>query len=279
VNEPTGWREVVGTTLAVFAIAFVGCVVGFALWMQELSAPAVTILGSGDRLSLVVTDGPARLVLATGDDPIGYENALARVRPIYARRVDVLLLAGSGQSLLVPVAAHADPYVRNVWALALLPPSPEGEALGPVAALTEPTRVQLTLGTSVTVETLLRFGADPEAEFPDWRATIERGETRVAVYSDGSAAALFPPGDAASVVVIAGSDPVSGWELAPAAVLIANADAIAGSDLRDAFTGLGHGPAWWDRVHPGEALRLRFIPGGIELPADAMQPLPTVPNG
>ena len=64
------------------------------------------LLGSGNRLSLLVTDGPARLLLATGDSPIDYENALTDVRPIFARRVDVLLVAGSGNTLLVPLAAH-----------------------------------------------------------------------------------------------------------------------------------------------------------------------------
>jgi hypothetical protein len=83
------WPEVVATAVLVFLIAAAGSVAAFTFWLQELTAPQVALLGSGNRLSLLVTDGPARLLLATGDNPIEYENALTHVRPIFARRIDV----------------------------------------------------------------------------------------------------------------------------------------------------------------------------------------------
>jgi hypothetical protein len=272
------WRSAIVTALLVFAITASGCTIAFALWLQDLAAPQLAILGSGNRLSLFVSEGPARLVLATGDDPIGFENALTSVRPIFARRVDVLLLAGSDRSLLVPVAAHADPHIRMSSALAPLPASPEAEALGPIPAFSSPRHIQLGPSVSVTIETALPFGADAATTFPAWRVIVARGESRVVVLSDGDAAALFPPDTPASVLVISGGEPVAGWELAPAAALIANSEAIAGPELRAAFTGTSRAPAWGVRVFPGEALRLRFVAGGIELPSGPAQALRGTPD-
>ena len=227
-------------------------------------------------MSIIVSDGPARLVLATGDEPIQYENALTRVRPIFARRIDVLLIAGSNRSLLVPLAARGDPHVRATAALAPLPRSAEAAEIGDVRSFTSAQRIQLGPNVSVTVETVLPFGADPEEDFPVWRAIVEHGETRVVVLSDSEAAALFPP-QPASVLVVSGDDPAAAWELAPAVALVANAEAIGGPELRSAFSAAERKPQWGLRVFPGEALRLRFVPGGIEIPSEPAQPLSGTP--
>jgi hypothetical protein len=276
-DRPTDWRASLATALLVFAIAASGCTVAFALWLNDLVAPQMALLGSGNRLSVFVSDGPARLILATGDDPVAYENALTRFRPIFARRVDVLLLAGSDRSLLVPVAAHADPHVRLTTALAPLPPSPEATAVGPVPALTSPRRIQLGPSLSVTVETALPFGVDATTTFPAWRATIARAETRIVVLSDGAAAALFPPDAPASVLAVSGDDPVAAWDLAPAVALVANSEAIGGPELRSAFAASHRPPQWGLRVFPGEALRLRFIDGGVEISSETAQSLAGTP--
>ena len=230
------WQEVVTTAALVFLVAAAGTVAAFTFWLQDLTAPQVVLLGSGNRLSLLVTDGPARLLLATGDSPIDYENALTDVRPIFARRVDVLLVAGSGNTLLVPLAAHEDSHVRSVTALAPLPRSAEAEAIGAITSFTSPHRVRLGPSTQVTVETALPFGADADAEFPAWRATVEHGETRVVVLSDGSAAALFPPASAPSVLAVSGADPAAAWDLSPAVAFVANSEMIDGPEMRAAFT-------------------------------------------
>jgi hypothetical protein len=154
-----------------------------------------------------------------------------------------------------------------------LPASPEADALGGIPAFAGAKRIELGPTVRVTVETALPVGVDPEDDFPSWRATVERGETRVVILSDGAAAAHFAPGPLAAVVAVAGEEPVTGWELAPAVALVANASAIDGPDLRSAFAGGSRAPEWYGRVHRGEALRLRFVEEGIALPADAIQPL------
>ena len=271
--DATSWRDVAATVLLVFVITLVGCVAAFAFWLQDLSAPQVAFLGSGNQLSLLVTDGPARLLLATGDSPIDYENALTRVRPIFARRVDVLLVAGSGSTLLVPLAAHGDARVRGTAALAPLPESPEADALGPITAFSSPQHIRLGSSVRVTVETALPFGADAAVDFPAWRATIERGGTRIVALSDGAAAALFPPVSEASVLAVSGDDPAAAWDASPAVAFVANAEAIGGPEMRSAFGASRRTPEWGFRVFPGEALRLRFVEGGVELPSEPAQNL------
>jgi hypothetical protein len=263
------WRGILATAALVFLVGFVGCIAAFVIWLQDVSGPQIAILGSGNRLSLLVFDGPARLAIATGDNPVEYENALTRVRPIFARRVDVLLVAGSGTSLLVPLAAYGDRHVRTTAALAPLPPSLESEGFGAMTAFSASRRIQLGPSISVMVETAFPFGADPTTEFPAWRATVEHGDSRVVVLSDGEAASVFPPGEPASVLIVSGDDPIAAWDLAPAVALVANADAIAGPELREGFVQSRRPPEWVYRVFPGEALRMRFIPGGVEIPSES----------
>ncbi|MBW3633794.1 MAG: hypothetical protein KY456_12290 [Chloroflexi bacterium] len=271
--DPITWRDLATTALLVFVITLVGCVAAFAFWLQDLSAPQVAFLGSGNRLSLLVTDGPARLLVATGDSPIDYENALTHVRPIFARRVDVLLVAGSGSTLLVPLAAHGDAHVRASSALAPLPESPETDAFGSMAAFSAPQHIRLGPSIEVTVETALPFGADAAVDFPAWRAIIERGDTRIVALSDGAAATLFPPVPGASVLAVSGDDPAAAWDLSPAVGFVANAEAISGPEMRSAFAESRRTPEWGFRVFPGEALRLRFVEGGVELPSEPAQNL------
>ena len=272
------WREVVITAVLVFLVTGAGSVAAFTFWLQELTAPQVVLLGSGNRLSLLVTDGPARLLLATGDSPIEYENALTSARPIFARRVDVLLVAGSGDTLLVPLAARGDPHIRNAIALAPLPRSAEADAIGAIPSFSSPQRIRLGPSIQVTVETALPFGADAEADFPAWRATVEHGETQVVVLSDGPAASLFPPPSAPSVLAVSGADPTAAWDHSPAIAFVANSEMIGGSEIRAAFSASRRPPEWGYRVFPGEALRMRFVPGGIELPSDPAHDLSGTPS-
>jgi hypothetical protein len=263
--------------LALFLVVAVGCGIAFADWLRDFNTPQIVLLGSGNHLSLFVIDGPARLLLASGDDPIAYENALSRVRPLFARRVDVLLIAGNGRSLLVPVSAHGDHHVRTAIALAPLAPSPESATLDGISTFTGPKRIHLGPTVSVTVETALPLDAGSSETSPAWRATIERGETRVVVYSDGESAARFSPQPPASVLVVSGQDPATAWGSTPAVAFIANAQAVSGPELRTALGGSGRPPQWRVRVAPGEALRLHFVPGGIELPVERAQQPPGTP--
>lgn len=268
-GNPT-WRQVQTTFVAVFFIAFVASIAGCAFWMRELYRPQIAILGSGNRLSLFVAEGPARLIIATGDDAVALENALTEVRPLFARRVDLLLINGDGTTLLAPLAAHQDSHVRSAYAIGQIPSSPEATALGPIRVLGSPRRIQIGPTMSLLLETA---PVGDEGTLAAWRATIEHGTTRVVVLSSAESAALFPPVPNASLLATDGQDLAGAWDLSPALAIVANGDAVSGPDLRAAFVN-GQGPQWGYRVDPGDALRLRFVNGALELPAEGAQ-IPT----
>jgi hypothetical protein len=54
---------------------------------------AVLLLGSGKGLSALVTTGGTRVLIAAGNDPIAFANALAEARPLTAPRIDLLIIA------------------------------------------------------------------------------------------------------------------------------------------------------------------------------------------
>jgi hypothetical protein len=275
-QRETSWQTMLLTVALVFVIALGGTAAAFAIWLRDLNAPQVAFLGSGNRLSILVTDGPARLLIATGDNRIEFGNALAQVRPVFARRIDVLVLAGGNATLQAPIAIGHDPHARFVATLGPLPPSPEARELASIPPLPMPRHIQLGPSVGVTLETALPYGPDPEKEEIAWRATIERGETRIVVLSDGSAADLFDPAPPASVLAVSGRNPLAAWELEPAAALVANHDAMAGQEQRDLPPRAG-AESWAFRVHPGEALRLRFIAGGVALPPDSANEMTGTP--
>ena len=97
------------------------------------------------------------------------------------------------------------------------------------------------------------------------------------VLSDGPAASLFPPASAASVLAVSGADPAAAWDLSPAVAFVANSEMIGGPEMRAAFTASRRPPQWGYRVFPGEALRLRFVSGGVELPSEPAHDLAGAP--
>jgi hypothetical protein len=157
-----------------------------------------------------------------------------------------------------------------------LPRSAEADAIGAIPSFSSPQRIRLGPSIQVTVETALPLAADDDA-FPAWRATVEHGETRVVVLSDGPAAALFPPVSAPSVLAISGADPAAAWDLSPSVAFVANSEMIGGPEMRTAFTASRRPPRWGYRVFPGEALRLRFVAGGVELPSEPAHDLAGTP--
>jgi hypothetical protein len=87
--------QTAGLALLVAAIGFAATVVIGAADSRSYARPMVTVIGAGNGLSILVTDGPARLLIASGDDPAAFGNALAKTRPLGRDRIDVLLLAGT----------------------------------------------------------------------------------------------------------------------------------------------------------------------------------------
>lgn len=271
MNEPEelSWRDVIITAGMVFLVTLVGVGIAAGIWYRDIMSPRIVFLGSGNRLSVLVSDGPSRLVIASGNDPTGFENALTSVLPIFARRVDVLLVSGEKTSLLAPLAASRDEQVRLTRSLGTIPPGIEASELGPVTQLSMPSRIRLSPEITIAIETAVANDAAPE-DRAAWRAIVERGQTRIVVLSDGEAAGLFSASPPASVIAIAGDEPVAGWNAGPGVALVAAAGELSGPDLRERFAE-DNAPRWGFRVAAGEAITFHFVENGLEVSGESAQ--------
>lgn len=275
MNEPAehSWRDLLVTTATVFLVTLIGVGIAAGIWYREIMSPRIVFLGSGDRLSVLVTDGPSRLLIASGDDPTGFENALTSVMPIFARRVDVLLVSGTKSTLMAPLSAVDGGQVRLTRSLGGIPPSLEASELGAMPELVMPGRIKLSPDITLAIETATAANARPD-DPPAWRAIVQRGNTRIVVLSNGEAAGLFSAPPPASIIAVVGDDPVAGWANAPGVALVAAADELSGPELRERFTGT-HAPTWGFRVASGEALTFHFVENGLEVSGEsAQQPEP-----
>jgi len=240
-------------------------------WANDLASPRVTVLGAGNRLSLLVTAGEARLLIATGNDATHFGNALAQARHPTTRRIDILLVAGQGDDLIAPASIRNDASVRYAAAITPLDGAPAafvtaGEGLPPLAT---PRRFRLNDEISVIVETHQSDAVGDTPAAAAWRVLVRRGATTVVVLSDGMAASAFPSPGAVAAVVVAGENPPAAWSSMPAPILIlGGSDVIEGRELRAAAKNILDEERWALRVHPGEALPLRFVESGLAVPRE-----------
>lgn len=247
-----------------------------------MRAPRVILLGSGQRVSVLVTAGDARLLIATGDDVSEFRNALDAARHPTTRRIDVLLVAGRGTDLVVPAAIRHDRRIRFAASLGPLPTTDEAVVAAGDGLPVLPTPREIRLGDGVTV-TLETAAVEDDGEAATvWRAIVRRGATAVAIVSDGDAADRLPTVGPLAALVVAGTDPLVAWSAMPAPVLAVAGDdrVISGKELRQVGADQVDQSGWAVRVHPGEAVPLRFASGGLEIPRDVAQPIPATPaNG
>lgn len=277
-----GWHGALLLALAVFLVAG-GVTIGVGLaWARELRSPRVVLLGSGNRLSALITDGDARLLIATGDDATAFANALERARHPTTRRIDVLLVAGQGEELVAPASLRDDGRVRLLASIGPLTGSAEAVALAGegVAALPSPRRIRLGDEVSVLIENVAAEATDDGRRAVTWRATVRRGATTVVILSDGEATTAFAPVSSVSALVVAGTDPLAAWAAVDAPLLVATGDdrVLSGKELRQGAARLFDDERSAIRVHPGEALPLRFVAAGLEAPGEPAQTVGATPT-
>ena len=250
-------------------------------WRCDMAVPRVVALGAGNRLSVLVTAGAGRLLIATGDDAIGFGNALARARHSTTRRIDVLLLAGRGRDLFVPAAIRDEAHVRYAASLGPLPNTAEGEAVraGGLPVLPSPRRIRLPRDVVVRIDvTESPATGDDDGVDVAWRAVVRRAETTVVIYADAEDAVALLADEPVSAVIVGGTDPLRVLELVESRVLVVSADEVPGRDLRrDAARVAGH-DLWAVSVFSGEAARLDFVEGGLRLPRESSHLLRATPE-
>jgi hypothetical protein len=87
---------------------------------------AMFLLGSGKGLSALVTADGMRVVIASGNDPIAFANALADARPLTAPRVDLLIVTPGSER----VAARAKEITKPAMVLEIVSADAEPEPSG-----------------------------------------------------------------------------------------------------------------------------------------------------
>lgn len=241
------------------------------VWSYDLRGQRVTLLGGGtSAVSVLVTSGSARVLIATGDDPSALTTALERARHPTTRRLDLVLVAGTGALLRGPNAIAADDRVRQVLSLGQITSSAETAAIraAGVVPITGPKRIHLDDQVTIDLDVA---GADDEND-PAWRAIIRHDQTSVMVLSSSDAAARFGrSGPISALVVATGGDPLQAWNELPAPVLAFPEAAIPGARLRAETAGEAR-PEWTVRVFAGEAIRLGLGSDGLQLPPGAAIP-------
>ncbi len=282
-GEKTTRRSVLIVAAVVFLLTTGGMIAIGMAWAGDLRQPQVVLVGSGHRLSVLVTAGEARLLIATGDDATAFGNGLEQVRHPTTRRLDVLLVAGRGSDLIAPAAIRDDRHVRYAASIGPLASSAAADALGGdiLPVLPTPRRIQLDEDVSVVVERVERAAVESgEQSELAWRATVRHGSTTVVIVSEGTAAALFPSVGPVAALVVAGPHVMEAWASVPAPVLVAPGEdtILSGQTLREGAARLFTESHWAIRVHPGEAFALRFVAGGLEVPREPAQAVPGTPG-
>lgn len=228
----------------------------------------IVMLGAGNTLSVLVTSGSTRLLLATGSSRTDFANAFEAAMPFGIRRIDVVLVAGYGTNLVVPSRALDQldpPFAAAVHPLAAGDAARHFPA-GPPAPLDGSTRIRLGDRVSLTLETATTTGS--ENARLNWRALIQRGRTTVAVLSSAEAYDDFAWSVPLSALIVVDGSIDSVDELAAAAVagpaIGMDADRLramsANSTVRYAI-----------EVRPAAAIEMRFVEGGLRLPSSAQR--------
>ena len=255
----TAWGATARLAAAVYlAIVLAGGAV-VARAHRHDDAITVSVLGAGSRLSVLVTAGEARLLIAGGDDASAFANALAGARPLFSNRVDLLVLVGDrGDLPAISRAVNDIPYRRVFVVDGPLRNHLADLGLGPDRLVRRPLTIRLPRSVVVTLEP----GAAGADAAPAWTATIEHAGTRVAVVGGNGRV----PDRAAAVVFGGRHDPDN---LAGVRAPVLVVPAAAGKELGTDPATSANPPDWIIRVAAGDAVPLRFVDGGLRLPDNA----------
>jgi hypothetical protein len=231
--------------------------------LERLDATRIVVIGSGRAVSVLLTDGDARLLLAAGDDPAGFGNGWRRWRGLApVARLDVLLTEGEDD----PVAAGAIDDLSPRWQAAILPPEPGQSRLPGVPPLDAPLQLRLGPNLAVTIETIPAPADGSSAGA--WRMLVERGQTIVAVVPDGAAAARFAWDRPVAALIVLRSDVANAVAVAAPKALVVPA-IVQGRTLRSEVAPIVRDGLWTLRVAPGEIASLAFAVDGLRLPGES----------
>lgn len=231
--------------------------------------PLISVLGSGEGLSVLMRAGDARIVIASGTDAGAFGNALGRASPWVPRRIDLLLLSPNLISLPVTTTAIDHLHARRTTLIGPWSGSRES-ILQSVTVLPSPSRITLPHDVSVRVEWSTDQKDDSEAI--RWKVIVSHQATTIAIIPDGSSASLLADLELAQAVIVLGSGVERLLDTASPPLVVTAASTISGKSLRSTAD-MTVGTFWGARIFPGDRVDLSLTGDGLSVPRDQAQPL------
>jgi hypothetical protein len=235
----------------------VALAVGVA-WTREDAAPSVRVLGSGVRLSLLVTSGESRLLIASGDDASAFANALSAALNPTSRRIDVVILAGDERDLAVASRVVRDYGDRRMFVL----DGPLAAHLSDLGLKSEdviagPTQFRLSNGTDIVLR-------PSPARDGQWSAEVHRDGL---IVRTASSVANLDSNAFAEATIITGDLDLDGLDGLETSALAVPAD-TPWSELFDALKPSEDRRLWAVRVPEGASTQITFTEAGLSLPSE-----------
>lgn len=205
--------------------------------------PSLYLLGSGNGLSALITVGGTRVLIAGGNDPIAFGNALADARPLTAPRIDLLIITPGSERV-------------TARAISVTKPTTTFEIAGPDGVMVAPDARQLIAPASIAIGDNLELAVDPGlvvgSAIPGWSITIHAGSSTLLLAERQSIRA--PSGIA--LLAVMGSDAPRFSVPAPAPMAIS---ATVAEGYSNSTRPLG-------LIEPGETARIHIDKDAIRLP-------------
>ena len=205
--------------------------------------PSLYLLGSGKGLSALLTIDGTRVLIVSGNDPIGLSNALADARPLTAPRIDLLIITPGSERV-------------SDRAISITKPGTIFEIAGPESVAIQSEAQQITSNVSISLRDEITLAIDPGlivgSAIPGWSITIHAGTSTLLLAERQPIRA--PAG--VSLLAVMGSD-------APLSSVPAPAPMAFSATVAEGF-----GSSAWPigLIDPGETARIRIDKDAIRLP-------------
>lgn len=226
------WLKQIAMSLAVGVFLSVALI---AYWERAYAGSAITMLGSGDGLSVLVEIDATRILIVSGDDPSEFANALADARPGQTPRIDMIVVAPGATR----IATRAIEIAKPDHVLLLGSPGQDEEPIEP----NSPTTTVSTIST-IVIKDRATLEVDPgqsiNSAMAGWSIHL-RSEANEVLISERSPLVYAYGIDA---FVIAGPDsgaviPSEVTKIASSTIPMSNAKGVI-------------------RIAPGETMRIEF---------------------
>jgi hypothetical protein len=267
VGKQSGWVRTVELFVFVTLLALGATTIATASWARDMAQPRVTLLGADRGVSLLVTAGPARVLIVEGTDPAQLGNAVSKARHIGLDRLDLLIVSGNGAA--TELATRTVELLRPRMVIAV----GSGASLAPAGIVPGtivegPTEFELPEGVSITIDVWPAAGG--ENDDVTWTAHIERGGASVFWASDREALAQASLPEQADVTVLGRGKPAADTLFPNTRAIVVAGEPISGPELRELVIDAIGPDVETLRVFAGEEKRVELDPAGIRSVPDAV---------